>query len=273
MAEIPCFGVTQIEAVCKVLADTEKGLKGDEIGYILADMQLADPAAGTTKWKRLFNAIVNAQNKHQFGNHLIMFINRAMKLERYISSPNLFNWRRDGLNVALAFASYSVRDDGKVIHTEKATSLSEALARATQLKNSLVSRGTHSEVLKYCREELLEENYFHAVLEAVKGLAERIRQLSHLSVDGAELVAQAFSVKAPMIAFNALKTDSELSEHKGICNLLIGIFGAIRNPLAHAPKLMWAMPEQDAIDILAMLSFVHRKLDTSISHIAPAKII
>jgi ribosomal protein S19 len=31
-----------------------------------------------TKWKRLFNALAGAQNQHQVGNHLIMFINRAM---------------------------------------------------------------------------------------------------------------------------------------------------------------------------------------------------
>ena len=35
--------------------------------------------------------------------------------------------------------------------------------------------------------ELIEENYFHAALEATKGLAERIRALSGLTSDGADL--------------------------------------------------------------------------------------
>lgn len=263
MARIPCFDTAQLEAACKVLADTTNGLKGDEIGHILSEMGVADPDAGLTKWKRLFNALAHAQNTHQVGNHLIMFINRAMAPARYISAPDLFEWRRDGLNVALAFAGYAVRDDGKVVHTTRETTLSGALARANRLRSLLETRGTHPDVFKYCRAELLEENYFHAVLEAVKGIAERIRQLSGLGTDGAELVNQVFSAKAPILAFNSLQSETEISEQKGIANLLVGIFGAIRNPTAHAPKVMWAMPEQDAIDVFALLSFVHRKLDNA----------
>lgn len=263
MTNIPCFETSQLEAVCKALADTTNGLKGNEIGHILADMRLDDLDAGITKWKRLFNALANAQNTHQIGNYLIMFVNRAMSPARYISTPELFEWRRDGINVALAFAGYSVREDGKVVHTTRETTLTGALARVKRLTSILESRGTHSEVFKYCRSELLEENYFHAVLEAVKGIAERIRQLSSLGTDGAELVNQVFSTKNPILAFNSLQTETEVSEQKGIANLLIGVFGAIRNPTAHAPKVVWAMPEQDAIDVFSLLSYVHRKLDNA----------
>lgn len=263
MTNIPCFETSQLEAVCKVLADTTNGLKGNEIRHILADMRLDDLDAGITKWKRLFNALANAQNTHQIGNYLIMFVNRAMSPARYISTPELFEWRRDGINVALAFAGYSVREDGKVVHTTRETTLTGALARVKRLTSILESRGTHSEVFKYCRSELLEENYFHAVLEAVKGIAERIRQLSSLGTDGAELVNQVFSTKNPILAFNSLQTETEVSEQKGIANLLIGVFGAIRNPTAHAPKVVWAMPEQDAIDVFSLLSYVHRKLDNA----------
>lgn len=113
----------------------------------------------------------------------------------------------------------------------------------------------------YCTGELLAENYFHAVLEAVKGLAERLRKMSGLTSDGAELVAQALSTKAPIIVLNSLSTETEVSEEKGIGNLLLGLFGAIRNPTAHAPKVGWPMPEQDALDVFSVVSFVHRKLD------------
>lgn len=108
---------------------------------------------------------------------------------------------------------------------------------------------------------MLTENYFHAVLEAVKGVAERLRQMSGLTSDGAELVNEALATKAPIIALNSLRTDTEISEQKGISNLLVGLFGAIRNPAAHAPKVTWPMPEQDALDVFALVSFVHRKFD------------
>lgn len=37
--------------------------------------------------------------------------------------------------------------------------------------------------------------------------------------------------------------------------------GKVRNPLAHEPKMEWNVSEQDALDILTTISFVHRKLD------------
>lgn len=263
MAHLPRFDSAQIEAACKVLGDTINGLRGDEIGQILREIKVPDPSPSLTKWKRLFNALAEAQNKHQVGNHLILFINKAMSPAKYTANPELFTWRKDGLNVALAFAGYAVREDGKVVHATRETTVQGARARAGRLRTLLENRGTHAEVLRYCKAELLEENYFHAVLEAVKGVAERLRLMSGLGNDGAELVNQALSTKAPIIALNSLKTDTELSEQKGIANLLVGVFGAIRNPTAHAPKVVWVMPEQDAIDVLGILSYVHRKLDNA----------
>jgi uncharacterized protein (TIGR02391 family) len=263
MAHLPCFDSAHLEAACKVLGDTTHGLTGSEIEHLLREIEIPDPSPTLTKWKRLFNALAEAQNKHQVGNHLILFINKAMAPARYTATPELFTWRQDGLNVALAFAGYAVRDDGKVIHATPETTIQGARARAGRLRTLLESRGTHAEILKYCRAELLQENYFHAVLEAVKGVAGRLRLMSGLTNDGAELVSQALSTKAPIIALNSLKTETELSEQRGIANLLVGVFGAIRNPTAHAPKVVWPMPEQDAIDVLGILSYVHRKLDNA----------
>lgn len=263
MAHIACFDLAQLEAVCKVLGDTVYGLTGSEIGYILKEIEVPDPSPALTKWKRMFNALAEVQNKLQMGNHLILLINKAMVPAKYTAQPELFNWRQDGLNVALAFAGYGVREDGKVVHTTRETTVQGARARASRLRTLLENRGTHPEIFKYCKAELLEENYFHAVLEAVKGLAERLRILSGLGTDGAELINQALSTKTPIITLNSLKTETEISEQKGIANLLVGVFGAIRNPTAHAPKVVWAMPEQDAIDVLGILSYVHRKFDNA----------
>lgn len=261
MARLPCFSSEQLEAACRVLGDTANGLKGSEIEHMLQELGITDPTPVMTKWKRLFNALAEAQNKHHVGNHLIQFINKAMSPARYTSAPELFAWRQDGLNVALAFAGYGVNDRGQVIHATPEFTVEGARARAKRLRSALQSRGTHPEILKYCRSELLQENYFHAVLEAVKGVAERLRQMSGLNTDGAELVNAALSTKNPIIAINSLLSETEVSEQKGIANLLVGVFGAIRNPTAHAPKVVWAMPEQDAIDVLGILSYVHRKLD------------
>ena len=63
------------------------------------------------------------------------------------------------------------------------------------------------------------------------------------------------------MAINPLKTETQKGEQYGFMNLLKGLYGTIRNPLAHNPKTEWNMTEQDAMDILTMISLVHRKLD------------
>jgi uncharacterized protein (TIGR02391 family) len=260
-SQITPFSSQHLEAACRVLADTAQGLTGTQIGRLLQEIQVVDPSPGMTKWKRLFNALAGAQNRHQVGNHLIMFINRAMNPVSYASDPGTFVLRRDELNVVLAFSGFYVREDGKVGYADKANTLDEARARAGRLKAALESRVVHAEVLNYCRAELMEENYFHAVFEATKGVAERIRQLSGLSGDGADLVNKAFAGQQPVLVFRALTSESEKSEQKGFANLLIGLFSAVRNPLSHAAKTHWPMFEQDALDILTLVSLIHRKLD------------
>lgn len=261
MEKIEPFNPQHLQAACRILAETELGLTGSEIGYILADCKLQDTDPSMTKWKRLFNALAVAQNKYHVGNHLIMFITRALNPVSYSQNKNSFIWRKNELNKVLAFSGFQVGDDGKVRRVAKETTLKGALAKANALKYALEDRKAHSEIFKYCNAELLDENYFHAVLEAIKGVAERIRALSGIGSDGADLVNTVFSVKNPILAINSLQSETEISEQKGFSNILVGLFGTVRNPTAHAPKIVWSMSEQDALDIFSLVSFVHRKLD------------
>ena len=117
MERIPPFDVQHLEAACRVLADTERGLTGPEIGHLLQEVKVPDVSPDLTKWKRLFNALAGAQNKHQVGNHLIMFTNRAMNPVSYARKREAFEWRRDELNVVLAFSGFYIREHGKVVHS------------------------------------------------------------------------------------------------------------------------------------------------------------
>jgi uncharacterized protein (TIGR02391 family) len=249
MERIEPFNSQQLDAACKVLADTSRGLTGTQIERLLQEIRVEDVSPGMTKWKRLVNALAAVQNKHQVGNHLIMFINRAMDPVSYAREKEAFDWRRAELNVVLAFSGFHVREDGKVCRAAKETTLAGARARAGRLQAALESRNVHPEVMKYCRAELLEENSFHAVLEATKGVAQRIRDISS---------------KAPILTLGALETETEKSEQRGFAHLLLGLFGAIRNPVAHAPKISWPMSEPDALDIMTFISFLHRKLDGAV---------
>lgn len=264
--KISPFSAQQIEAIARILGDTDRGLKGSQIGYILQQCTIPDPTPEMTKWKRLFNAFIEFQNLHGVGNHIIVLITRVMAPTSYIADRELFQWRKEQLNVVLSFCGYSVGDDGKVRRVSKATTLDEAFERAKRMESQLRQRNVHNDVLKFCNAAIVAENYFHAVFEAMKSITAKIRNLSGLSDDGAQLVDAAFGLGksgSPILSINSLATETELGEQKGFVNLLKGLYGVIRNPLAHNPKIEWDMTEQDALDILTTISLVHRKLDSA----------
>ena len=266
---VPVFDSQQLTAIAQILGDTETGLTGQQIGYLLQDAKIPDVDPDMTKWKRLFNAFGAQQNAKHYGNHVVMFITRAMRPVQYTTSRDVFDVRRQRLNAALAFCGMEVGEDGKVRRASRVATLDEALARANRLHAALEARRVHEDVLSFCRAELLQSNYFHAVFEAMKSIAAKIRAMSGLTSDGAPLVQQAFGLgHGPVLAVNALVSETDEGEQRGFANLLIGLFGTIRNPLAHTPKVEWDMSEQDALDIMTMASLVHRKLDKARRHTA-----
>jgi len=120
----------------------------------------------------------------------------------------------------------------------------------------------------YCQEELIRKSLFHAVFEATKGVAARLRTLSGSTFDGSELVDYCFGSKSgtPVISINAYVTHSEHSEHSGFANQLKGVFGMFRNPPAHTPRATaeWTISEADTLDYFSWLSLLHRRLDKAV---------
>lgn len=159
------------------------------------------------------------------------------------------------MNFALSFEGFELAENGEIKHAEKVQTFSEAEARAQNLRKVLLDRKIHHDVLTLCKAELLVDNYFHAVFEATKSIAEKIRIKTNLTSDGGILVDEALS---------NLTTESHESEQKGFMNLLKGVFGTFRNTTAHTPKITWEINELDALDILSMISLIHRKLDKAV---------
>lgn len=261
------FPDAALEAVSAVLADTDNGLTGTEIGRILAACGLDDPAPGATKRHRLHAALSARQQRDRVGNCVAAFVHHAMNPVRYTGVAPLFEARRQDLNQALGFSGLVLGDDGRLRRTARTRTLSEAAQRANRLRNEMHRRRAHGEVLRYCREELVADDCFDAVFEAIKGLGQRIRDLSGVDDDGAALVTTVFALgqsNMPMYAINSLRTDSERSEQKGFVNLVTGVFSMFRNPAAHVPKVKWHVDEQDTVDLLSTLSLVHRRLDRAV---------
>jgi len=266
MPAIAEFSQTELESICSVLADTHTGLTGSEIGSILARLGIPDPMPTMTKRHRLFEALSGRQAQTHSGNVGAFIIQEAMNPVRYTGNRVLFDSRRDALNTVLAFCGYSLGEDGKLrLRAQPARTLTEAEEAAGRLRSELARRGVHPDVLKFCRPELLQENYFHAVFEATKSVADKIREKAEVDGDGSELVDRAFGIGkqgVPLLAFNSLQTETERSEHNGLMQLMKGMFGVFRNVTAHAPKVKWPISERDAVDLLTIASYLHRRLDS-----------
>lgn len=268
---VPMLDAPTLEALCAVLGDTGDGLTGSEIGTLLRHCQIDDVAPGITKRHRLHEALATRQQRDGVANNVVAFVQAAMRPARYVGKSQLFAERQAGLNGVLSLAGLRVDDEGRVGAAQKARTASEAEGRAGRLRAELVRRQVHADVLKACRAELLEENYFHAVLEATKSVAEKVRSLSGLALDGSELVNEAFGTRGrdgrdhdPVLALNALQSISEQSEQRGMMHLMKGIFAVFRNPTAHELKTRWAVDEREALDLLTMVSVVHRRLEGAV---------
>jgi hypothetical protein len=75
-----------------------------------------------------------------------------------------------------------------LINRRTTRTLSDTQRRANDLRADLELRSVHPDVLPFRREELLADNYFHAVLESAKSVSDKLRQRTGLSDDGGTLV-------------------------------------------------------------------------------------
>jgi uncharacterized protein (TIGR02391 family) len=263
---VTLFSQEQLEAIAGALGDTDVGLKGSEIALLIASCEMTDPGE-ITKRHRIYNAFVTSQNARQDRTRILGFIRKAMSPARYSREPYRYEPMRANLNQALAFAGLVVSEAGKIETVEQATTLPEAQRRAKELRTDLETRGVHPDVLHFCRAELLADDYFHAVQEAVKSVADKMRVRTGLTDDGGTLVDRVLGGEPPMLAINPRNTASERSEQSGFANLVKGVFGMFRNPTAHEARIHWPMTKTDAEDILTLVSLIHRRLDAA--HMPP----
>ena len=113
MQKEPTISSEILENICRVIANTETGLTGTEIGRILADSMIQDTDPTLTKWKRLFNAFANYQNRNQCSNNILTFLSRAMQPVRYVDKPELFEHRLLEINKRLCFVGLELSENVK----------------------------------------------------------------------------------------------------------------------------------------------------------------
>jgi uncharacterized protein (TIGR02391 family) len=267
-----------LRELADILGATESGLTNREIDELLRMAAIPDPNPqpanahvfrALNKRDRLYTALEAQQKRDGAANAVLQFVVSSMRPVRFRDRPAIFEaWRQD-LNEALAFAGLMLHSSGEIVpRAGVAKTLDQAGARSRRLRRQLGERNVHARILAACELEIADDNYFHTVLEATKSLGAEIRAKSGLKSDGVELVNQSFERGQnayPLLACNSLQTPTHWSEQRGVAELLRGIFGAFRNPTAHEPRVTWFVSEDDALDALSAMSWLHRKLDSCVT--------
>ena len=263
--DVPKFAYGTIEAIARAVGEL---YTGKQLTSLLAEAGVSkiDSEQSNTKWIRIAKSINEGQLSQDNGQPLIELVKVAFNprnLSISNADSNIGGTVRDTVNKNLSLDGFEVLDDGTVITVPKAATIDEAMQRSDQLREYLRRRGAHEEVLKRCRPELLRDDYYEATFESIKGLGDRLRKLTGEDLDGRELVQNVFGRKNLKVKLNEGKTQTERNEQEGTKLLAEGLFAAFRNPAAHETRLEWHISEQDALDIMGLVSLIHRRIDNA----------
>ena len=273
----------QLKAICDVLAETSLGYTKTELTRLLQQSKITVVSdgkvsngytyqLGLNKRDWLYNCLATEINNSHSFTRIFTFLEKALNPVAFTDekSRGKYSYFLEGVNKVLLLAGLEITKEGKLIEVVQAKTLDEVDRRVNSLQRQLYNRAIHSEVQKYCIKDYLQKDYYDAVFEAAKGLAERVRQITGLTSDGGTLFQTAFAKNDPYLFFNSMQTDSEKSEFIGLKELIEAIFHLVRNPAAHTPKINWKVDEARALDVLTLISFAHKYLDEC--HKMPGKI-
>lgn len=253
---------SEIEVLARIVGEC---MTGSQMNNIFHECGIVDTSKESTKWKRIFYTFRSQQENDGSSNAFLNFIKKSLSPVRFVSGDN-GNYEKilAEINKPLLLMGFEMTNEGKLKKSVAATTISEVERRTRNLVSELQKRHIHSDVVKYCKEEYLQENYFHAVFEAAKSLSEKVREKTGFQEDGSSLFNTAFSINNPKLALNLLQTSTEKNLQNGLKEMLNGVTHMVRNVTAHELKVKWVVNEQDAIDILTTISFLHKQLDECI---------
>lgn len=258
------FDQQKVESICDIIADTDNGLTGSDLKHLLDVCGVPyDPRIAPNKRQWFFNCLAGKFNQE---HSLLLFkriIENAVNPARFtnLDKREQYSFLVNGINKVLLLEGYKIDSAGEIVKTVQAKNLNEVDRRVNEREAKFQKQNFHPSVVHLAKKEYISGQYFEAVFEASKGLSKRVREMTGLTGDGANLFEKAFSTKNPYLVLNRLETETERNEHNGLRTLLNAIFLMFRNPQAHNLKLDWPVNEVKALDALSLISFAFKGLD------------
>jgi len=108
----------------------------------------------------------------------------------------------------------------------------------------------HPRIIKVTKKRFDSGHYSDAIFAAFKDVNSYVKDKIGTTLDGKNLMIQAFNEKDPKIRINELLTDSDRDEQEGFRYLYQGAIVGIRNPKAHEEVV-----QKDPYKTLEYLSF------------------
>lgn len=249
-----------LENLAKIIADT---CTNSEISRLFQRGGCADiPHVNSTKWKLVSEVFEKLQVRSGGSpNGVLRVIKCFCSPQSYVGQRDTFDGILASVNEVLDFYGLRMEDDGRLVKTGASTTTVRKTKNGDEI--AFDSRSFHPKVVDHGRRRFAEGNYFHAVFECCKAFDAAVRDNSQIRKSGDALMGEALSLDGP-IKLNTQLTQSEQDEQRGIMFLCKGLMSAVRNPQAHEPELKWQMTQQDALDVLALVSFLFRKLEDAI---------
>lgn len=248
-----------LESISNILSE----MTHREIEKYLGQSDIECITTGSNKKEKLFYSFIKENKKYNSSNKIMSLIQKVLDPVNYVLVENResYNYMLEEINKVLIFNGLEINKSGDIVKVNKVDTLDEIDRKINSLRKKLYDRAIHDEVKKYCIKDYMNKDYYSTVFEAVKGLAQRVQNITGLKLDGSKLFQTSFSTSNPHIVLNNLVTDSEKSEFNGIRELLESIYHLVRNPAAHTPKIDWKTNETEVLDILTVISFAHKYLD------------
>jgi uncharacterized protein (TIGR02391 family) len=194
-------------------------------------------------------------------NGVLKVIETACNPQGWIGQRERFDKFISEVNSVLEFYGLRAADDG----TLRSIGEQAKTVRHTNTPDEVGfdSRSFHPQVIRHGRSHFCRGAYFHAVFECCKAFDAAVRINTKIDKSGQALMSEALSPTGP-VKLNSQRTQSEKDEQQGIMFLCMGLMNAVRNPQAHEPELHWPMSRDDALDVLALVSFLFRKLENAV---------
>lgn len=145
-------------------------------------------------------------------------------------------------------------------HTEADWKAVPALRRQQLATVRKVTIDGMHEAVSVAADALFEDgHYSSAVLDALKAVEERVKQLSGVDHSGKKLMGQVFGGATPKLDVTTTTGQNAVDEREGFAQLFMGAAQGIRNPRGHGTPIIDSL--QEALEYLAVASMLMRRLD------------